>query len=287
MKEGKASTSQVSAPASKPMSADVFAKSEDTSIWWLSGSGFLINSRGTLIMIDPVLMMKPASPDHCETGERMLVNKPILADDVPRLDMILYTHTDGDHLGPLTAAALARTNGLFGGTAFVTRALDDLGVPPGKTRTYRIGETFHVGEVEITLTPADHPWQITDPARYGPPFGPEDCCGFLLRTPDGSIWCTGDSRLLPEHMRMEGVDVLLLDVSDEPFHFGIANMTKLANHLAEADLIAHHYGTYDAPDHLALNGDPAKLSAGISNSDRRLHVLAPGERFVVNRKHFQ
>lgn len=273
------SASQVIAPYTRMITAEDFTASNRTSIWWLSGAGFLINARGTLIMIDPVIMMKDGSPSVNELGHRMLVPLPIVAADVPHLHAVLYSHMDNDHLAPDTAAALIRTGGMYGGPAIVVRELARLGVLADQARAFRIGETFRVGNVEITLTRADHAWQISDPEKLGPTYGPEDCCGFLISSPDGIIWYTGDSRLLPEHLEMSGVDLLLLDVSNDPYHFGIENAVKLANHLGDADLIAHHYGTYDAPESLPFNGDPAKLSPGITRSESRFLILAPGERY--------
>jgi L-ascorbate metabolism protein UlaG (beta-lactamase superfamily) len=273
--------SQIIAPATKPITAEDFAGSDDTSIWWLSGAGFLINSRGTLIMIDPVLTMKPGSTEICELGHRMLVPLPITATEVPRLDAILYSHLDDDHLAPVTAPALIRTGGLYAGPAVVVRELANLGIPAEQSRSFRIDETLRIDDVEITFTRVDHSWQNLDPEKYGPPYGPEDCSGFLISTPDGTIWYTGDSRLLPEHLEMSGIDLLLLDVSDDPYHFGIENAVKLANTLASAEIIVHHYGTYDGPDVLAFNGDPGKLSPAIDGSESRFHVLAPGERYVL------
>ncbi|WP_274652169.1 MBL fold metallo-hydrolase [Paenibacillus humicola] len=273
---------QFSAPPTRPIADDAFAASDRTSLWWLTGAGFLINVRGTLLMIDPVITMKTGSGDFCELGHRMLVPLPITADRVPRLDAVLYTHIDDDHLAPLTAPALAHAGGLYGGPAIAVRELVRLGIPEERTRALSIGETFRVGQAEITLTRADHSWQEQDPAKFGTPYGPEDCCGFLIRTPDGVIWHTGDSRLLPEHLQMNGVDVLLLDVSNDPYHFGAEAAVMLANHYADADLIAHHYGTYDAPEALPFNGDPSKLAPRIDGSADRLHILAPGERFTLN-----
>ncbi|MCL6458135.1 MAG: MBL fold metallo-hydrolase [Gorillibacterium sp.] len=272
---------QARPPAPVPILTLAFSESSDTTIRWLTGSGFLLNCHGTLIMIDPVLTMKSGSHDICELGMRLLSPLPIQAHEVPRLDAVLYTHTDTDHLAPLTARTLVRTGGVFGGTAAVVGNLKSLGVPAKQTQTLRIGETVRIGTVEITLTPADHPWQEKEPEKYGPPHGPEDCCGFLLRTPEGTIWLTGDTRFLPAHLQMGQVDVLLLDVSDDPYHLGNQNEIRLANHYESAILIPHHYGTYDAPDALPFNGDPAQLAPSITHSDSRLHILAPGEAFVL------
>ena len=37
------------------------------------------------------------------------------------------------------------------------------------------------------------------------------CCGFWMETPDGTIWCTEDSRLIPQQFQMRQMDAILLD----------------------------------------------------------------------------
>jgi L-ascorbate metabolism protein UlaG (beta-lactamase superfamily) len=51
-------------------------------------AGFLINSRGTTLMVDPRL-----------SGFDMpvMIEFPIAASDVPRLDAVLVTHSNNDH----------------------------------------------------------------------------------------------------------------------------------------------------------------------------------------------
>jgi L-ascorbate metabolism protein UlaG (beta-lactamase superfamily) len=267
------------APDTQPLESESFAHSTDTFVSWLSGAGFLINSRGTVVLIDPVISMEKEKTDTVEIGLRLRVPLPIEAKDVPNLDAVLYTHGDSDHVGKYTPPALAEKDALFYGTLPVVNKLEMLGVPVEQTKTVRIGDTFKIGQIEITTTPADHPWQEKNPEKYGEPWGPEDCCGFLIKTPDGTIWCTGDTRLLPEHLQMEGIDILLLDVSRDLYHLGPEAAT-VANNLSNAHLIPYHYGTYDTPIG-ALNGNPLEVAPSISEWERRLHVLAPGEKFWV------
>jgi hypothetical protein len=44
---------QAKAPPTQAFHADAFAPSDDTTLRWLGMAGFLINSRGTTMMIDP------------------------------------------------------------------------------------------------------------------------------------------------------------------------------------------------------------------------------------------
>jgi L-ascorbate metabolism protein UlaG (beta-lactamase superfamily) len=262
---------------------EAFQPSDRTTLWWLAGAGFLINSRGTSIAIDPAITLEPGSTDVSEDGFRLLVPFPIRPSEVPHLDLVLITHTDSDHLASLTVRELSRTDATFVGPGPVVAKLSELGIPTERTRLVKPGDRIERGGVEILVTPADHAWQVQDPARYGPPFGAEDCCGFLLRTPDGTIWCTGDTRLLEAHLAVRDVDVFLLDVSRDPFHLGVANAARLANSTGAPIVIPHHYGTYDSPDFDAVNGDPAEVVPYLNDAERRLRILAPGEPFVLDR----
>lgn len=79
---------QAMAPETQGLDAGAFGASELSTVWWLGMAGFLINARGTTVMIDPVL-----------TGFDMplLIDFPIAVQDVPRLDAVLITHSDNDH----------------------------------------------------------------------------------------------------------------------------------------------------------------------------------------------
>jgi L-ascorbate metabolism protein UlaG (beta-lactamase superfamily) len=274
---------QVAACPTIPIRPEAFEPSDRSTLWWLTQAGFLINARGMLIVIDPAITLEPGSADVSEAGFKLLVSLPIRASEIPRLDLVLITHTDVDHLAPLTVRELIRTGATFACPKPVIAKLVELGVPAHQTQLVKPGEHLDQGGVEILVTPADHAYQVLDPDKYGSPFGPEDCCGYLLKTPDGTIWCTGDTRLLDTHLAVRDVDVFLLDVSRDPFHLGIQNAARLANSTGAPVVIPHHYGTYDAPDFDALNGDPTEVAPYLADAERRMRVLAPGEPFVVGR----
>src|SRR5690349_15630782 len=67
---------QATAPPTQPFGKEAFALSKNTTIRWLGMAGFLINSRGTTMMIDPLL----------EGYDMPLLRDfPIKPKDVPRL----------------------------------------------------------------------------------------------------------------------------------------------------------------------------------------------------------
>ena len=79
---------QARAATTQRFGAEAFEAGNGTVLRWLGMAGFLINSRGTTVMVDPLL-----------GGFDMpvLIEFPIASADVPRLDAVLVTHSDNDH----------------------------------------------------------------------------------------------------------------------------------------------------------------------------------------------
>ena len=110
------------------------------------------------------------------------------------------------------------------------------------------------------MTPADHAWQNDSPGAADRVFADEDCCGFWLATPDGTVWAPGDSRLIPDHhLTRPAPDALVFDFSDSEWHFGLDGAVPMANAYPDTPLLLHHWGCVDAPDFAPFNGDPQDL----------------------------
>lgn len=267
---------QTLAPESVPLDMEVFSRSDLTTVVWLAGAGFLINARGTVILVDPLLTMMPGKDHVCETGMGMRVDYPIAAADIPRVDVVLYTHSDDDHLGPETAKILMKLNPVFIGPPPVFEQLVKLGADPNAIRIFRREEVARFGTATVEFVPADHPWQLLDPVRFGRPFRAGDCCGFVIDTPDARCYFPGDTRLMEEHLTLRDIDVLALDSSVCTYHLNHFNAVSLINALNHALLIPYHYGTYDVPDSTAQNGDPMDIIGHVADGAARLRNLAPG-----------
>jgi L-ascorbate metabolism protein UlaG (beta-lactamase superfamily) len=262
---------QAKAPQTQPFGKEAFAKANQTTLRWMGMSGFLINSRGTILMIDPFT-----------EGFDMpiMIDFPIAAKNVPRVDAILPTHSDNDHYHVPTCHALSLVTKAFHSTIYVDSLMKNEKLP---SFGHAIGDVFKVGQVQIKLTPADHAWQNAYHGVSNRFFKPEDACGFWLETPDGSIWAPGDSRLTPDHLKMPQPDVILLDYSeDKDWHFGLEGSAQIVNTYPNAQIILGHWGTVDAPDFMPFNGNPANLIK-LSKNPERIHVLAPGEPFILKK----
>ena len=146
-----------------------------------------------------------------------------------------------------------------------------------------IDASFEVGPMHLTLTPADHAWQNEFPGTDEHFHQPEDACGFWIKTPDGTIWATGDSRLIEEHhLTRPRPDAILFDFSDSEWHFTFEGAVRIADAYPDVPLVLNHWGSVDAADVPPFNGDPARLAQAVVNPER-IVVLAPGAPYQLQR----
>ena len=263
---------QAKPPISVSFGKEAFGAAKNTTVRWLGMAGFLVNSRGTTFMIDPLL----------EGYDMPLLMKfPILPKDVPHLDAIVATHSDNDHYSVETFKDLSAVTKAYHSTIYVDSLMKNEGL---KSFGHKIGGTFHIGKVKAQLTVADHAWQNAYPKSGQRHFNPEDACGFYFTTPDGTIWAPGDSKLMPEQLNLPAPDLILLYYSeDAEWHFGLEGSAKLLNAYPHASVLLSHWGFVDAPDFLPFNGDPERLKKLVVNPER-IKVLAPGAPFELKRK---
>jgi L-ascorbate metabolism protein UlaG (beta-lactamase superfamily) len=262
---------QAKPPKTRPFGAEAFKASNKTTLRWLGMAGFFINSRGTTLMVDPLLE---------GFDMPLLIDFPIAAKDVPRLDAVLVTHSDNDHYSVPTNRDLKAVTREYHSTVYVDSLLKNEGL---LSFGHNIGDVFRVGPIRITVTPADHAYQNAYPKPSQRYFKDEDACGFWIETPDGTIWAPGDSRLIPEHhLKMPAPDAMLFDFSDSEWHFTLEGAVKMANAYPNTPLLLYHWGSVDAPDFTPFNGDPQVLYKLVTNP-QRIHLLAPGEPFTLQR----
>lgn len=269
----------VVAPATEPMGETDFESCENTRLYWLGGGGFMVNSRGTILLIDPILETRSKEPLIDASGHKMLQPFPMETRDVKRCDLLLFTHDDGDHANPETVNILADKNTKMLGTARVFETLVKNGMKPDYYTVCHAREKYQVNDIEIEILPGDHPWQLIDGGRC---FYPEDCVGFIVKTKDGTIVFTGDTRLLKEHIGIPDVVVLPLDVSKCVFHLGRPAAALLANKYPDAYIVPYHYGMFDYPECPAQEGgDPWLVLKNVNNSEKRGLIVGPGHPVVI------
>lgn len=262
---------QAKAPPTVQIGNEAFVYSNSTSIRWLGMAGFLVNSRGTNFMIDPLL-----------EGYDMplLMDFPIKPKSVPQIDAVFVTHSDNDHYSVESCKDMSANVKEFHSTIYVDSLMRNDGL---KSYGHYIGESFKVGKVGVQMTLADHAWQNNFPKPGQRYYSPGDACGFWFTTPDGTIWAPGDSRFMEEQLHMPIPDLILFDYSEvAAFHSGLEGAVKIANAYPNTPLLLGHWGFVDAPDFIPFNGDPEKLKKLVKNPERII-VLAPGQPYVLKK----
>ena len=259
-----------------------FAVQEVTTIYWLTGAGVMVNARGTVLLIDPVLGYLGTDTLVSECYRKLLAPTPILPEKIPLCDAVLYTHRDADHFSENTIQKLqwGISPTFYVPSEDMLQQLRFFGVCPEKRKQLLVGETLEIGNVRVTRTPAVHNWQAQFPEHYDWEYQTEDCTGYRIETEDGVIWITGDTKLLPEYFAMKDATVVFLDYSRSASHFGEENAIALSNALSDALLVPYHWGTYDEPEQAEFNADPEAVRERIVHSER-LRVLEPGERLML------
>lgn len=264
----KSANGQAMAPPKVALTRDVFFNSDRTCVYWLGGAGILINSRGTILLIDPVLRDFDYPPFD---------EPPLDADHIPALSAVLVTHNDSDHM---SLGTLRKISVPFQGIHAPHYAAEELRAHGLPGIGHSVWEKFSIGSIIIQLTPVWHNWKNEVKEYSFRTWKREDDCGFYLRTPDGSVWLPGDSRLLEEHLTMPAPDVILFDFSEDSWHISLEGAVKLANAYPTAKLLCIHWGTYDAADRSPFNGNPEQLFSRVQNP-QRIRVCAPGEPLVL------
>ena len=262
---------QAKAPKTQPFGKEAFEASNNTTVRWLGMGGFFINSRGTTMMVDPLLR---------DFDMPVMIDFPIKTTDVPKLDAVLVTHSDNDHYSVPTNRDLKAVTKAYHSTKYVDSLMKAEGFP---SFGHDPNEKFKVGPVTVKMVPVDHAWQNAFPGAAKRTFKNEDCTGFLIETRDGTIWAQGDSRLMPEHLTiMPPPDAIFFDFSDSEWHFTFDGAVKIANAYPNTPLLLCHWGSVDSPDFPPFNGDPEKLKKHVINPER-IHVLAPGQPYTITK----
>ena len=257
----------------QPISHSFFHAGGHTLAVWLGMAGAILNARGTILLIDPLISTIDQDGKISEEGSYPLrVPLPVEAKDVPRADAVLYTHADNDHFGRLTARILAEQTGCrFIAPPPVEQALREMGVPAQRILPAKEGGRHRLGEAVVQVTPAAHGWQEVDPWRR------EDCCGFLIKTPDGTVWHPGDTVWIDDLEAYKDVDVLFFDVAAVPYHLGPQGSARLAKSCGAKVMIAYHYGTFDLPPGSFANCDPDDALPYLKDLPGEYLKLNPGE----------
>ncbi|NRA36522.1 MAG: MBL fold metallo-hydrolase [Planctomycetes bacterium] len=259
-----------------PLAPSFFEEIGHTHIAWLGMASVVINSRGTIILIDPVIESFEKDGDlYADCGEKLRFPFPIRASEIPRADIIVYTHGDPDHYTDTSAHILAEaTDAVFIATEPVCAQLRNLHIPEQRIRCSCADFTYQTKNVEIIASPAEHRYEHNGQVFW---LGKDDCVGYRILSQDGCIWYPGDTRLIDPLLDIKNVDLLFYDVAEVDAHLGPAGSSALARSCGASRLFASHYGTYDLPADTYGGCSVEDCSAHLKNIDAEFLTVPPGE----------
>ena len=246
-----------------------FQNNHRIGIYWLGGGGAMINSFGTIIMIDPVLK---------GFDMPLLIDMVAETDEIEKIDGYFVSHVDNDHYSRPTLIDVASVTKEVHASHYVASLMkDECGV---EACGHTWWDEVNIDEVNVRFTPADHNWQSEFEEYNYRVWEKEEYFGFYITTQGKKIWYVGDSRLMDEQLHMDEPDVILFDFADNEYHIGLKNAYKLANTYPNSKLILVHWGTVDAPYMTPFNGNPDNVVKNVVNPERVI-ILKPGEEFVL------
>ena len=234
---------------------------QDAAIRWLGQAGFEITSpMGVKVVIDPYL------GNSCMdlVGFKRMMPAPMTIEEFSA-DALLISHEHPDHLDIDLMRTLSDKKEIpVYGNVSCKGVLTDAGINTDFLKLVTVGETFSIGDVEITVVPCDHGTQCVDPF------------GFILKTGGLCIYFAGDTAYSPEVLQpavQAKPDIALLPINGMYGNLNSQEALKLASDMGCKTLIPCHFWMF-----VEHGGDPFWLKQHEDEvSEMKIIFLAPGE----------
>lgn len=258
--------------------ADVRVATRDDDnfrLWWLGQSGFLLQWKGSHLLLDPYLSdsltKKYAATDkpHVRMTERVV--DPARLDFI---DVVTSSHNHTDHLDGETLGRLLKVNprlAMIAPEANCDFVSNRLGIDPSFPVGLRDGRVAIVGPFRFTAVPAAH-------EDVSPEF-----LGYVVEFGPWRIYHSGDTLLydgMADRLRPFAVDVAILPINGRAPERRVAGnlngpeAAKLAKAIGARLVIPCHYEMFEFN-----TADPADFVRTAKSVGQRYHVLRCGERW--------
>ena len=249
---------------------------------WIGHATFVQRLGGLLLATDPIW-----SPSIHTVGR--LAPPGVALADTPPLDVVTVSHAHFDHLDLPTLKAIG------GETLFVVpKDNGDLLRGAGLRNVVELEwwQTHRVGELRITLVPAQH-WSMRSPFDKNRRLWG----GYVYESPEGTSYHAGDTAFAADVFeaiaaRFPRIDWAMLPIGAyEPRwfmrrqHMGPEEAGRTWEILGAKNLVAMHWGTFQLTDE-PLGEPPERMRAWFSergHTPERLWILELGETRALRR----
>jgi L-ascorbate metabolism protein UlaG (beta-lactamase superfamily) len=244
-------------------------------LWWLGQSGFLVQWKGSHLLLDPYLSdsltkkYEATDKPHVRMTERVV--DPARLDFI---DVVTSSHNHTDHLDGETLGPLLKANPRMVMVApEVNRDLiaNRLGIDPSLPAGLRDGQAASIGSFRFTAVPAAHEEVLAEFLGYVVEFG------------RWRIYHSGDTLLfegMGERLQPFAVDVALLPINGRAPERRVAGnlngpeSAKLAKSIGARLVIPCHFEMFEFN-----TADPAEFIRTAESIGQPYHVLRCGERW--------
>lgn len=265
------------------------ADPETFTLTWVGHTSFLLQMSGLNILIDPIWSER-ASPLRL-VGPRRWVPPGVEFDRLPPIDAVILSHDHYDHLDAPTISRLVRRYpaAVWYSPLGVGDFLRHRGAREVVDRDWWQETT--IGDVRLTCVPAQHFSGRTLGKRNNTLW-----CGWVLRSPERTLFFAGDTGLHPEFSaiasRCGPIDLAILPIGAyEPrwfmgsVHMNPEDCIKAVAQLGTAPsrkpliVAAAHWGTFKLTDE-PMDEPPARMrhewqAAGFDS--KNLWIMRHGE----------
>jgi len=239
---------------------------------WLGQAGFMVEYASTRILIDPFLSDHPAR----------LYPPPPDEEIRSRIDWLLVTHEHLDHLDlEFTASLISRCPDLRVMLPTSLATLVANVVPTEQVTTIAPGDSVELApSMRVDVMPAFHGIEVADGYSDGSAFGGPRFVGYVVRTPAGSLYHSGDTIVNDElvgALRGAKVDIALLPINGRDYFREAEGLVGNMN-AGEAVRLAIEIGAHTlVPMHWDLfRGNTVNPGSAVDEAaklDAPLHVL--------------
>ncbi|MEM1214389.1 MAG: MBL fold metallo-hydrolase [Bacteroidota bacterium] len=268
-----------------PFDRDAFlAPSDHAKFIWYGHAVVLLRMAGKTLLIDP-MFGENTTPIAPMATKRFSNNTLAIIDDLPEIDLVLFTHDHYDHLDLDSVEKLLPKVKQYFVALGVKRHLVAWGVPAERIVEMDWWDTQALGKIDITFTPTQHfsGRGLTD--RLMTLWG-----GWAFKTPTENIWFSGDGGYGPHFSeigrRLGPFDFAFMECGQynedwRPVHLFPDESVQAALDAGVARAMPFHWGGFPLSYQHTWEEPPTDFVAAAEASDLAYALPKLGEIFTA------
>jgi L-ascorbate metabolism protein UlaG (beta-lactamase superfamily) len=220
--------SMLSAPQGPALSGDVLSTSRgDVVIHPVNHASFVMAWQGKTIYVDPVGGLTPYQ-------------------ELPKPDLIMLTHTHGDHMNPDTLNALVSPQTPIVAPPVVRKALPE--TLQTRVKTMANGDYATLEDIGIEALPM---YNVTPERVQNHPKGLGN--GYIMTFADKRVYIMGDTEATPEMLSVRDIDVAFMPMN-LPYTMSVEQAAMAVRALKPKAVYPYHYRGSDLNEFQRLVG---------------------------------